>query len=76
MRHLGATSTRFRPGTASSGIRDEVAARKMHEEFASADMARRHLLTVGNEPVGEVAERILEARTAGHLNFTVPIVHQ
>jgi gluconate kinase len=54
------------------GFRDEQAARKMYEDFAGADIARRHVLTIGAETVDETVARILEARAAGHLLFIVP----
>lgn len=51
------------------GFRDEAAARKMHEEFAGAAVASRHVLTIGSETVPEVVDRITRAREAGDLTY-------
>lgn len=49
------------------GFRDETAARKMYDEFAGADVASRHVLTLGAETVGEVGNLVTVARDAGDL---------
>lgn len=53
------------------GFRDEAAARKVHDEFAGAAVASRHVVTIGSEPVDEVVDRITVARAAGELRFAV-----
>lgn len=49
------------------GFRDEAAARKMHDEFAVADVAARHVLTIGSEPAAEVVDQVTLARESGRL---------
>ena len=52
------------------GFRDEAATRKMHEEFAGASVAPRHVLAVGTESVAEVVAGITAARDAGTLRYS------
>ncbi len=52
------------------GFRDEAAVRKMHDEFAGATVAARHVLTIRSETVAEVVDHITAAWEAGKL--TVP----
>lgn len=54
------------------GFRNEPAARKMHQEFSGASVSLRHVIGMGTEPVDEVVERIVEARTVGALRVRVP----
>jgi len=51
------------------GFTDEAATRKMHHEFASADVEERHVIR--DPPAGpqDVAEMILEASSEGALDF-------
>ena len=51
------------------GFRDEAATRKMHDDFASATVPSRHVLTIGPETVSEVVDRITAAREAGRLTY-------
>jgi cytidylate kinase len=53
------------------GFRDEAAAQKMHEEFAGATVDARHVLTIGSESVAEVVDRILAAKDAGQLRYSL-----
>lgn len=56
------------------GFRDEAAARKMHDEFADATVAPRHMLTTGSETVAEIVDRINVAREAGDLTYPIAAV--
>lgn len=56
------------------GFRDEAAARKMHDEFAGATVASRHVLTIGSETVAEVVDRVIGAREAGDLTYPIAAV--
>lgn len=53
------------------GFTDEPAMRKMHEEFASARIAERHVLRDPPEDPAEVAVLIESARAAGRLTHTM-----
>lgn len=71
MPNVGACVDRVMTRT-GHGFRDEAAARKMHDEFARAHVASRHVLTMGSETVDEIVDRVTEARAAGKLRFAVP----
>jgi hypothetical protein len=53
------------------GFTDEPATRKMHEEFASARIAERHVLRDPPEDPAEVVVLIESARAAGRLVLLV-----
>lgn len=54
------------------GFRDEAATRKMHDEFAGATVASRHVLTIGSETVAELVDRLTTAREVGRLTHPCP----
>jgi predicted ABC-type ATPase len=54
------------------GFDDESATRKMHHEFATAEIDRRHVLVDPPEGVDATADRILDALTRGTLRYRVP----
>jgi cytidylate kinase len=54
-------------GRRDHAFADEGATRKMHAEFAAADIARRHVLEDVDGPVDQVVATIEAARAAGAL---------
>lgn len=54
------------------GFTDEGATRKMHREFADADVDRRHVFSDPMDDVGGVADDIFEAMTRGDLSYLAP----
>jgi len=55
-------------GRTDHGFTDESATRKMHEEFAQADVESRHVIEVVGD-AGEVVDSVLAARSAGALRY-------
>lgn len=53
------------------GFGDLSAARKMHSEFAGANVAASHVITDNCAPAGEVAQEILARRTDGRLTYQI-----
>jgi hypothetical protein len=53
------------------GFADEAATRKMHAEFAAAEVSRRHVLHDPSHDVGDVVATIEAVRSAGDLTFEI-----
>lgn len=53
------------------GFSDEAATRKMHEEFAAADVPKRHVLHQAGEDVITVADSITAALERGDLAYAL-----
>ena len=53
------------------GFSDEAATRKMHSEFASAHISRRHVIQDPPDQAGEVLAMIEALRSAGDLRFEI-----
>jgi hypothetical protein len=51
------------------GFADEGATRKMHQEFAQADVDRRHVLVDPPDSADRVADLVLAERAAGRLQY-------
>jgi hypothetical protein len=51
------------------GFTDEAATRKMHAEFAAADIDRRHLLVDPPDRAEEIADLVLADRARGSLSY-------
>ena len=51
------------------GFTDERATRKMHQEFAQADVGRRHVLVDPPDQPERVADLVLDARTSELLEY-------
>jgi hypothetical protein len=52
------------------GFTDEMATRHMHEQFATASMEQRHLLTDPPDQAPATADQILTALAAGDLTYS------
>jgi cytidylate kinase len=58
---------------AAHGFRDEAATRKMHREFAGADVETRHVLVDPPDDAEAVVAEILERRERGVLTFAAEL---